>query len=116
VPLGGMGGVLYATVWYGGTKLASLLVWLVVAKLGMLLSGSTVGGLITIAVSGLKGKVLITGGVYLVVKFFDMLYRGFSNVSCRAEELGACGIQETLHGSEDGFKVFKNFNKSFSSM
>jgi hypothetical protein len=33
MPLGGMGGVLYVTVWYGGTKLASSLVHLIVAEL-----------------------------------------------------------------------------------
>jgi hypothetical protein len=58
MPLGGMGGVLYVTIWYGGTKLASSLVHLIVAELGMLLSGSASGGLITIAVSRLEGKVL----------------------------------------------------------
>jgi hypothetical protein len=41
------------------------------------------------------------------VKFFGMPYRGFSNVSCGDEEPGACGIPETLDGSEDGFKVLK---------
>jgi hypothetical protein len=82
VPLGGMGGVLYATVSYGGTKLASSLVRLVVAELGMLLSCSTIGGLITIAVSGLEGNVLMTGGVWLDVKFFSMPYGEFSNTSC----------------------------------
>jgi hypothetical protein len=82
MPLGGMGGVLYAPIQYGGTKLASSLVRLVVAELGMLLSGSNIGGLITIAVSGLEGKVLMTGGAWLGVKFFGMRYGGFSNVSC----------------------------------
>jgi hypothetical protein len=53
-----------------------------VAELGMLLSGSTTGGLITIAVFGLEGKVLMIGGAWLGVKFVDMLYRGFSSVSC----------------------------------
>jgi hypothetical protein len=77
-----MGGVLYMTVWYGGTKLASSLVRLVVAELGMLLSGSTTGGLITIAVSRLEGKALMIRGVWLGVKFFNMPYGGFSSVSC----------------------------------
>jgi hypothetical protein len=82
----------------------------------MLLSGSTVGGLITIAVSSLESKVLMTGGAWLGVKFFGMPYGGFSMVSCRAEELGDCGIPETLPGSADGFKVLKIFTKPFSSM
>jgi hypothetical protein len=116
MPLGGMGGVLYATVWYGGTKLASSLVRPVVAELGMLLSGSTIGGLITIVVSGLEGKVLMTGGDWLGVKFFGMSYRAFSNASCWAEELGACGVPKTLPESADGFKVLKIFTKPFSSM
>jgi hypothetical protein len=47
----------------------------------MLLCDSTIGGLITIAVSGLEGKVLMTGGTWLGVKFFSMPYRGFFNVS-----------------------------------
>jgi hypothetical protein len=47
----------------------------------MLLCDSTIGGLITIAVSGLEGKVLMTGGTWLGVKFFGMPYRGFFNVS-----------------------------------
>jgi hypothetical protein len=76
MPLGGMG-VLYATVRYGGTKLASSLVQLVVVELGMLLSGSIIGGLITIAVSGFEGKVVMTGGAWLGVKFFNMPYGGF---------------------------------------
>jgi hypothetical protein len=105
-----MGGVLYMIVWYGGTKLANSLVQLVVAELGMLLSGSTIGGLIIIAVSSIEGKVLMTEGAWLGVKFFDRPYGGFSNVSCRAKELGACGILETLHGSEDGLKVLKTFH------
>jgi hypothetical protein len=58
----------------------------------MVLSGSIIGGLITIAVSGLEGKVLMTRGIWLGVKFFGMSYGGFSNVSCRAKELVACGI------------------------
>jgi hypothetical protein len=110
VPLRGMGGVLYATVWYGGTKLVSSLVWLIVAELGMLLSGSIIGGLITIAVSGLEVKVLMTVGAWLGVRFFDMPYEGFSNVSRGAEELGACGILETLYGSKDGLKVRFSLN------
>jgi hypothetical protein len=44
--------------------------------------GSTIGGLITIAVSDLEGKVLMIGGAWLGVKFFGMPYRGFSNASC----------------------------------
>jgi hypothetical protein len=47
----------------------------------MLLSGSTIGGLIIIAVSGLEGKVLMTGGAWLGAKFFGMPYGGFSIVS-----------------------------------
>jgi hypothetical protein len=111
-----MGGVLYATVWYGGTKLASSLVRLVAAELGMLLRGSTIGGLITIAVSGLKSKVLMTGGDWLGVMFFGMPYRGFFNASCWAEEQGACGVPKTLPESVDGFKVLKIFTKPFSSI
>jgi hypothetical protein len=111
-----MGGVLYATVWYGGTKLPSSLAQLVAAELGMLLSNSTIGGLITIAVSGLEVKMLMTEGACLVVKFFGMPYRGFSNASCWAEELGACGVPKTLPESADGFKVLKIFTKPFSSM
>jgi hypothetical protein len=82
----------------------------------MLLSGLTIGGLITIAISGFEGKVLMTGGAWLGVKFFSMPYGGFSSVSCWAEEPGACGIPETLLGSEDGFKVLKIFTKPFFSM
>jgi hypothetical protein len=48
----------------------------------MLLSGSTTGGLITIAVSRLEGKALMIRGVWLGVKFFNMPYGGFSSVSC----------------------------------
>jgi hypothetical protein len=88
----------------------------VVVELGMLLSGSTIGGLITIGVSGLEGKVLMTRGAWLGVKFFGMPYGGFSKVSCRAEELGACGLPETLPGLADGFKVSKIFTNSFSRM
>jgi hypothetical protein len=102
-----MGGVLYVIVWYGGTKVVNLLVRLAVAELGMLLSGSNIGGLITVVVSGFEGRTLMTGGAWLGVKFFGMPYRGFSNVSCGDEEPGACGIPETLDGSEDGFKVLK---------
>jgi hypothetical protein len=82
----------------------------------MLLSGSTISGLIIIAVSDLEGKVLMIGGAWLGVMFFGMSYGGFSKVSYRAEELGACGIPETLPGSADGFKVLKIFTKPFSSM
>jgi hypothetical protein len=82
MPLGGMGGVLYVTVRYGRRKLGSSLVQLVVAELGMLLSISNIGGLTTIAVSSLKGEVLMTRGDWPGVKFFDTLYGGFSNVSC----------------------------------
>jgi hypothetical protein len=77
-----MRGVLYATIWYGGTKSASSSVRFIVVKLGMLLSGSTNGGLITIAVSYLEGKVLIIGGAWLGMKFFGLPYGGFSNTSC----------------------------------
>jgi hypothetical protein len=94
VSLGGNGGILYVIVWYGGTKLANSLVRLVVAELGMLLSGSNIGGLITIAVSGLEGKVLMIGGTWLGVKFFDMPYGGFSNVSCSAKELVLVGYKK----------------------
>jgi hypothetical protein len=38
-----------------------------------------------------------------------MPYGGFSNGSCRAKELGACGIPETLYGSEDGLKDLKKY-------
>jgi hypothetical protein len=48
----------------------------------MLLSGFTIGGLITIAVSDLEGKVLMIGGAWLGVKFFGIPYGGFSNASC----------------------------------
>jgi hypothetical protein len=82
----------------------------------MLLSGSIIGGLITKAVSGLKGKVLTTGGAWLGVKFFGRPYGGFSKVSRGAEELGACEIPETLPRSADGFKVLKIFTKLFSSI
>jgi hypothetical protein len=82
----------------------------------MLLNGSTISGLITIVISDLEGKVLMTGGAWLGVKFFGMSYGGVSKVSCRAEELGACGIPVTLLGSVDGFKVLKIFIKPFSSM
>jgi hypothetical protein len=41
------------------------------------------------------------------VKFFGMSYGGFSNVSCGAKELDACGISETLYGSKDGNKVLR---------
>jgi hypothetical protein len=92
------------------------LVPLIVAKLDMLLSDSIIGGLITIEVSGLEGRVLMTGGTWLGVKFFGMSYGGFSNVSCGAKELDACGISETLYGSEDGHKVLKIFTKPFSSI
>jgi hypothetical protein len=44
------------------------------------------------------------------------VYGGFSNVSCGAKELGACGIPETLYGSEDGLKVLKIFTKPSTSM
>jgi hypothetical protein len=71
----------------------------------MLLSGSIIGGLITIAASDLEGKVLMTGGAWLGMKFFSMPYGGFSNASCGAEELGACGVPKTLPESADGFKV-----------
>jgi hypothetical protein len=74
------------------------------------------GGLITIAVSGLEGKVLMIRGAWLGVKFFSMPYGGFSKISCGAEELGACVIPETLPRSADGFKVLKIFTKPFSSM
>jgi hypothetical protein len=76
-----MGGVLHMTVWYGEMKLANSLVRLRVAELGMLLSGSTSGGLLTIVVSSLRGKVLIVGGIWLGVKLFDMTYGGLSNGS-----------------------------------
>jgi hypothetical protein len=105
-----MGGVPYTTVWYGGTKLASSLVWLVAAKVGMLLSGSTIGGLITIAVSGLEGKVLMTGGAWLGVKFFGMPYRGFSNASCWTEELGACGVPKNTTWINRWVQSFKDFH------
>jgi hypothetical protein len=109
VPLGGMGGVLYATVWYGGTKLANSFLRLIVAELGILLSGSTIGGLITIAVCVFERKALITGDAWLGVKPFDMPYGGFSNGSCRAEELDAFGVPETLYGSEEVLKVSNFF-------
>jgi hypothetical protein len=48
----------------------------------MLLSGSTIDGLITIVVSGLEGKVLMTEGAWLGVKFFGISYGGFFNTSC----------------------------------
>jgi hypothetical protein len=80
------------------------------------LSGSTIGGLITIAMSGLEGKVLLTGGAWLGVKFFGMPYGGSSNASCWAKELGACGVPKALPESADGSKVLKIFTKSFSSM
>jgi hypothetical protein len=108
--------VLYLTVWYGGTKLANSLARLIVAELGMLLIGSIIGGLITIVVCRLEGKVLMIGGTWLGVKFFGMSYGGLYNVSCRAKELGACGIPETLYRSDDGFKVLKIFTKQFPSM
>jgi hypothetical protein len=82
----------------------------------MLLSGSTIGGLITIAVSGLEDKVLMIGGAWLGVKFFGMPYGGFSNVSHGAKELGAYEIPKTIPGSVDEFKVLKIFTKLFSSM
>jgi hypothetical protein len=82
----------------------------------MLLSVSTIGGLITIAVSDLEGKVLMIRGAWLDVKFFGMLYGGFSNASCRVEELGSCGVPKTLPESADGFNVLKIFTKPFSSM
>jgi hypothetical protein len=91
-----MGGTLCAVLRYGGTKLANSLVRLVVAELGMLLSGSTSGGLITINVSGLGGKVLIAEGAWLGVKPFGMPYGGFSNGSCGAKELEACGLLNTI--------------------
>jgi hypothetical protein len=72
----------------------------------MLLSGSTIGGLITFAVSGLEGKVLMTEGSLPGVKLFGMPYRGFSNASCWAEELGAYGWVQSL----------EIFTKPFSSM
>jgi hypothetical protein len=68
--------------------------------------------------SGLRTRrqVLMIGGTWLGVKFFGMSYGGLYNVSCKAKELGACGIPETLYGSEDGFKVLKIFTKQFPSM
>jgi hypothetical protein len=89
--------MLCVTVRYGGTKLANSLVRSVVAELGMLLSGSTIGGLITMAVSGLGGKLFIVGGAWLGVKPFDMPYGGFSKCSCGAEELDTCGLPGMLH-------------------
>jgi hypothetical protein len=74
-----MGGVLYTTIWYGGTKLTYSLVRLIVAILGMLLSGSTSSGFITIVVSSLVGKVIIAGGVWPGVKPFGLPHGGFSN-------------------------------------
>jgi hypothetical protein len=74
--------MLCVTVWYGGTKLANSLVWLVVFNHGRLSSGSTSDGLITIAIPGFGGKVLIVGGAYLDVKPFSMPYGGFSSGSC----------------------------------
>jgi hypothetical protein len=83
VPLGGMGGVLYVAIWYSGTKLASSLIQFTVAELGMLLGVSTNGGLITIAVSSLEGKVLMTEGAWLGVKFFGMPYGGFPTLHAK---------------------------------
>jgi hypothetical protein len=85
------------------------LVQLVVAKLDMLLSSSNIVGLITMAISGLEGKALITGGAWLGVKPFGMPYRGFSDGSSGAKVLGACGVPETLYGLEDMLKVFKKY-------
>jgi hypothetical protein len=75
----------------------------------MLLSGSTICGLITKAVFSLEVKVLITGGAWLGVKPFSMPYGGFSNGSSGAEELDACGVPETLNGSQDVLKVLKKY-------
>jgi hypothetical protein len=50
----------------------------------------------------------MTRGAWLGAKFFGMPHGGFSNGSCRAKEVGACGIPETLYGSEDGLKDLKN--------
>jgi hypothetical protein len=47
-------------------------------------------------VSDLEGKALITRGVWLGVKPFDIPYGEFSNGSSGAEGLGACGVPETL--------------------
>jgi hypothetical protein len=82
----------------------------------MLLSGSTIGGLITMAVSSLDGKALIIEGVWLGVKPFSMPYGGFSNGSGGVEELDACGVPRMLYGSEDVLNVLKCFTKSSSSM
>ena len=48
-------------------KLTSLLVQLLVAELGMLVMGSTMGGLNTITLFGfsLLGKAAVVGGVWL---------------------------------------------------
>jgi hypothetical protein len=67
-------------------------------ELCMLLSGSTIGGLITMAISSLVGKALIIGGAWLGVKPFGMPYRGFSNGSGGAKEIDVCGVPETLYG------------------
>jgi hypothetical protein len=40
----------------------------------MLLSGSTIDGLITVAVSDLEGKMLMTTGAWVGVKFFGKPY------------------------------------------
>jgi hypothetical protein len=98
------------------TKLANSLALPVVAELSVLLSGSTIRRLITMAISGLGGKVLITGGAWLGVKPFGMPYEGFSNGSSGAEELDACGLRGMLYGSEDVLNVLKIFTKSSSSM
>jgi hypothetical protein len=99
--------MLCVTVWYGGTKLANSLVWLVVANHGRLSSGSTSDGLITIAISGFGGKVLIAEGACLDVMPFGMPYGGFFSGSCGVEELHACGLPGTLYGSEDMLNVLK---------
>jgi hypothetical protein len=87
--------------------LATSLVQLVVAELGMLLSGSNIGGIITMAISDLEGKALITRGIWLGVKPFGMSYEGFSDGSSGAEGLGAYGEPETLYGLENVHRVFK---------
>jgi hypothetical protein len=87
-----------------------------VAERGMLLSGSTISGLITMVISGLEGKALITGGAWLGVKPFNMPYGGFFSGSGGAKELDACGVPRMLYGLEDVLKVLDFFTKPSSSM
>jgi hypothetical protein len=61
IPTGGIGEVQYGTMQLGGTKLASSFIRLLVAELGMLVIGSTIGGLKSIALCdfNLLGKVAL---------------------------------------------------------